>query len=194
MSTSTNPAINPHVPVGDGFDPSQFRSIPWTYGEIGLSNDEFAYLVRGMLHTGADSELRSKIQNARGEASEESRTPAKRENAGKHWWSYEAQSRDMKLCTAKISFINQLLENSGILIISRKKGCSNNYRYRLIAPIEIDLFRMIVEEERAKLEAIYDSDGVFIETKRKRGRPLIRTGEKYQSDKKSTSKKAKKAE
>lgn len=157
MSTSINPALNPRVPEADGyFDVTILRSLPWTYGEIGLSNDEFAYLIRGAMHTGRQEE-----------------------NKDRHWWSYKRQAEDMKLGNAKISFINQLLENSGIIKIIRRPGKSNIYEYRMIKESELKVFSEIVAEERAKLEKIYDSDGVFISTKQAKGKPLVRTGERY---------------
>lgn len=171
MSSLKNPALNPKIPVSNGcYNPSDLKALPWTYGEIGLSNDEFAYLIRGAMHKGKEDN-----------------------NFNKHWWSYQRQAEDMKLGTAKISFINQLLENSGIVSIVRRPGRSNVYEYRMIKADEVEIFREIIAEEREKLEAIYDSDGGFIATKKAKSKPIIRTGEKYQIDKAASKKKGKKA-
>jgi hypothetical protein len=135
---STQPKyLNPRVPALEDcyFEPGLFKSIPWTYSEIGLERDEFAYLIFGFL----------KCNN-----------PAA---PNSHWWSYKKQAETLKLGRSTISFINQLLENSGIVKISRKKGKSNVYRYALIRPDQIKLFREIVEEERAALQKIYTHDG-----------------------------------
>jgi len=134
-----NPALNPKVPALEDsyFEPSLFRSVPWTYSEIGLERDEFAYLLFGFL----------RCNNPK--------------NPNAHWWSYKKQAETLKLGRSTISFINQLLENSGIVKISRKKGKSNVYRYLLIRAEQIELYREIVAEERAKLTALYTHDGAL---------------------------------
>ena len=139
-----NPALNSRVPENIEtcfFEPGIFRSVPWTYAELGLKRDEFAYLMKGFLRCN---------------------NPA---NPNRHWWSYAKQAADLGVGKATISFINQLLENSGIIFISRKKGRSNVYHYNLVRPDQLELYRSIVDEERGKLDRIYTHNGTFRDKK-----------------------------
>ena len=163
--------VNPQVPTDDRVTHvpcNAFLPIPRFINRIGLHADEIGIYINQFLCSNSNHDF----EDEKGSALDTFKGDVV-------WRSYKYNSRDLHVGNDKLSFVNQLFENSGLWRIDRpnereKTGRKINYVNREGEKIEIksnlyeflvfdakrspeliSLFRKIVAEERERLTQFY---------------------------------------